>query len=223
MIDNVYMYGRANGRPFTEDRASDAHTRKGRVRAGMARDLMAAYDAGRVQVTVGRASDFFGPRAGEQSMIGDWVIPPALANKTASVMGDPDMPHTYTFIPDIGENLVHLGERDDALGRVWHLPSPETRTTREAVALVYRAAGTELRLKVTPAWQMRALGLVNRTVREINEMRYEFDEPFIVDASRAETELGLRATPLGDAIDQTVRWYREQETPSSAEHPKVTA
>ena len=57
---------------------------------------------------------------------------------------------------------------------------------------------------------MRALGLVNRTVREINEMRYEFDEPFIVDASRAETELGLRATPLADAVEQTVRWYRAQ-------------
>ena len=120
-------------------------------------------------------------------------------------MGDPDMPHTYTFIPDIGENLVRLGELDDALGRVWHLPSPETRTTREVVALVYQAAGTKPRLKVTPAWQMRALGLVNRTVREINEMRYEFDEPFIVDSSRAETELGLRATPLTDAVDQTVQ------------------
>ena len=216
VMDNVYMYGRANGRPFTEDRAYDAHTRKGRVRAAMARDLMAAHDAGRVQVTVGRASDFFGPRAGAQSLIGDWVIPPALADKPASVMGDPDMPHTYTFIPDIGENLVRLGERDDALGRVWHLPSPETRTTREVVALVYQAAGTKPRLKVTPAWQMRALGLVNRTVREINEMRYEFDEPFIVDASRAETELGLRATPLADAVEQTVRWYRAQATPSSA-------
>jgi nucleoside-diphosphate-sugar epimerase len=99
VMDNVYMYGRADGRPFTEDRGYDAHTRKGRVRAQMARDLMAAHDAGRVQVTVGRASDFFGPRAGQQSLIGDWVIPPALADKTASVMGDPDMPHTYTFIP----------------------------------------------------------------------------------------------------------------------------
>ncbi len=208
VMDNVYMYGRANGRPFTEDRAADAHTRKGRVRARMARDLMAAHDAGRVQVTVGRASDFFGPRAGAQSLIGDWVIPPALAGRSASVMGDPDMPHTYTFIPDIGENLVRLGERDHALGRVWHLPSPETRTTREVVALVYQSAGTRMRLKVTPAWQMRALGLVNRTVREINEMRYEFDEPFIVDASRAQDELGLRATALPDAVDQTVRWYR---------------
>jgi hypothetical protein len=118
VVDNVYMYGRANGWPFTENRASNAHTRKGRVRADMAGELMAAHNAGRVQVTVGRASDFFGPRAGEQSLIGDWVIPPALAGKTASVMGDPDMPHTYTFIPDIGENLVQLGERDDAADAV---------------------------------------------------------------------------------------------------------
>ena len=88
-MDNVYMYGRADGRPFTEDRGYDAHTRKGRVRAEMARELMAAHVAGRVRVTVGRASDFFGPRAGEQSLIGDWVIPPALADKPASVMGAP--------------------------------------------------------------------------------------------------------------------------------------
>jgi nucleoside-diphosphate-sugar epimerase len=213
-MDNVYMYGRAGGRPFTEDRASDAHTRKGRVRAAMARDLMAAHDAGRVQVTVGRASDYFGPRTGEQSLIGDWVIPPALEGKPASVMGDPDMPHTYTFVPDIGENLVRLGELDGALGRVWHLPSPETRTTREVVELVFQAAGAEPQLKVTPGWQMRALGLVNRTVREINEMRYEFDEPFIVDSSRAETELGLHATPLGDAVEQTVLWYRKGGAPA---------
>ena len=98
----------------------------------MARDLMAAHDAGHVQATVGRASDFFGPRAGEQSLIGDWVIPPALANKSASVMGNPDMPHTYTFIPDIGENLVRLGERDAALGRVWHLPNGP-RNQRDAL------------------------------------------------------------------------------------------
>ena len=52
--------------PLTEDRAHDAHTRKGRVRARMPRDLMAADAGGTVQVTVGRASDFSGPRGGAQ-------------------------------------------------------------------------------------------------------------------------------------------------------------
>jgi nucleoside-diphosphate-sugar epimerase len=216
VMDNVYMYGRADGRPFTEDRAYDAHTRKGRVRAAMARDLMAAYEAGRVQVTVGRASDYFGPRTGEQSLIGDLVVPRALADKPAWVMGDPDMPHTYSFVPDVGEHLVRLGELDHALGRVWHLPNPETRTTREVIGLVFEYAGTEPRLRVAPGWAMRAMGLVNRTVREVNEMRYEFDEPFIVDASRAENELGLRATPLAEAVERTVRWYRGRTGASSS-------
>src|SRR3954447_2471943 len=66
-MENVYMYGRPNGRPLTEDRPYDAHTRKGQLRGRMARDLLAAYEAGRVQVAIGRASDYFGPRGGAQS------------------------------------------------------------------------------------------------------------------------------------------------------------
>ena len=105
-------------------------TKKGTLRARMARDLLAAHAAGRVQVAIGRASDYFGPRGGAQSNLGDRVIPAALAGKTATVMGDPDQPHTYTYIPDIGEGLAVLGEHPDAPGEVWHLPNdPHTRTT----------------------------------------------------------------------------------------------
>jgi hypothetical protein len=42
---------------------------------------------------------------------------------------------------------------------------------------------------------------------------HEFDEPLIVDSSRAETELNLRATPLADALEQTVHWNRAQTAP----------
>ena len=108
----------------------------------MARELLAAHQAGRVEVAIGRASDYFGPRGGAQSNLGDRVFPAALAGKTASVLGDPDQPHTYTYIPDIGEGLAVLGEHPDAPGQVWHLPNdPDTRTTRQLVDIVYRQAG----------------------------------------------------------------------------------
>lgn len=55
--DDVYAHGRPPGRPLTEDRAEEAHTRKGRLRARMSRDLLTAHRAGRVEVAVGRASD----------------------------------------------------------------------------------------------------------------------------------------------------------------------
>ena len=110
-MENVYMYGRPAGQPLTENRAYAAHTRKGRLRAAMARELLAAHEAGRVVVAIGRASDYFGPRGGVQSNLGDRVVPAALSGRTATVLGDADQPHTYTYIPDIGEGLAVLGER----------------------------------------------------------------------------------------------------------------
>jgi nucleoside-diphosphate-sugar epimerase len=93
-MENVYMYGRPAGRLLTEDRTYDAHTTKGQLRGRMARELLAAHEAGRVEVAIGRASDYFGPRGGGQSNLGDRVFPAALAGKTATVLGDPDQPHT---------------------------------------------------------------------------------------------------------------------------------
>jgi nucleoside-diphosphate-sugar epimerase len=103
---------------------------------------MAAHAAGRVEVAIGRASDYFGPRGGAQSNLGDRVFPAALNGTPASVLGDPDQPHSYTYIPDIGEGLAVLGEHPDAAGQVWHLPNdPRTRTTRQLVDAIYRIAG----------------------------------------------------------------------------------
>ena len=91
-MENVCMYGRPNGQPLTETRPYAAHTKKGKLRARMARELLAAHADGNVQVAIGRASDYFGPRGGAQSNLGDRVIPAALAGKTATVLGDPDQP-----------------------------------------------------------------------------------------------------------------------------------
>jgi nucleoside-diphosphate-sugar epimerase len=209
-MENVYMYGRPAGQPLTEDRPYAAHTRKGRLRARMARELLAADQAGRVQVAIGRASDYFGPRGGAQSNLGDRVVPAALAGKTATVLGDPDQPHTYTYIPDIGEGLAVLGEHPDAPGEVWHLPNdPETRTTRQLVEVIYRLAGqAEAKVRGTPVLLLRAIGLFNPTVRELVELQYEFEESFIVDSTKITAKFDLHATPVEQALADTVASYR---------------
>jgi nucleoside-diphosphate-sugar epimerase len=209
-MENVYMYGRPNGQPLNETHPYAAHTKKGRLRARMARELLAAHAAGRVQVAIGRASDYFGPRGGAQSMLGDRVIPAALAGKTATVMGDPDQPHTYTYIPDIGEGLAVLGEHPDAPGEVWHLPNdPDTRTTRQLVDTIYQLAGQpRTKLRGTPVLLLRALGVINPTVRELVELQYEFQEPFVVDSSKIATKLDIHATSLDQALADTLATYR---------------
>ncbi|MDF9749523.1 NAD-dependent epimerase/dehydratase family protein [Arthrobacter sp. ES3-54] len=209
-MENVYMYGRPDGHPLTETRANNAHTKKGQLRARMSQELLTAHDAGRVQVAIGRASDYFGPRGGAQSNLGDRVFPAALAGKTANVLGNPDQPHTYTYIPDIGEGLAVLGEHPDAPGEIWHLPNdPETRTTRELVDMIYKLAGQpRARLRAVPPLLLRGLSLINPTVRELLEMQYQFEEPFIVDSTKIADKLGLEATPMHEALTETLLSYR---------------
>ena len=66
-MENVDMYGRPNGQPLTETRAHRAHTHQGRLRSRMSNELLSAHQSGRVEVTIGRAADYYGPRGGAQS------------------------------------------------------------------------------------------------------------------------------------------------------------
>src|SRR5215210_3918749 len=210
-MENLYMYGPTDGRPITEDLPYAATTRKGTVRARMSKELMEAHTSGRVRVAIGRASDFFGPRV-LVSAAGEQVFGRAVEGKSAQVAGDPDQPHTYTYAPDIGKGLAILGEREEALGQVWHLPSPETLTTRQFVEMIFEEVGKPARLQAAPKIVLRALGIFNPPLRETIEMLYEFEEPFVVDHSDFARTFGDHATPLGEAIRETVRWYREHRS-----------
>jgi nucleoside-diphosphate-sugar epimerase len=130
--------------------------------------------------------------------------------KSAQVFGDPDQPHTYTYVPDIGKGLAILGEHEEVLGRAWHLPSPETVTTREFVEMIFEEVGKPARLQAAPKILLRALGLFNPVLRETIEMFYEFEEPFVLDTSDFIRTFGDQATPLREAIQHSVRWYREE-------------
>ncbi len=204
--DNLYCYGRPAGRPLDETRPDAAHTVKGRLRAAMAAELLAEHAAGRTEVVIARASDYFGPGAGAQSNLGDRVVGPARRGRPATVLGDPDQPHTYSFVPDIGATLAALGSADGVTGEVWHVPNdPRTRTTRELVEIVQELAGHPgAGLRRTPKVLMRAIGVVNPTVRSILEMGYLFEEPFVVDSTKITTRLGLRATSVEVALERTV-------------------
>jgi len=210
-MENLYMYGPTDGRPLTEDLPYAAETRKGAIRARMSQELMEAHGNGNVRVAIGRASDFFGPRV-LTSAAGEQVFGRAVEGKSAQVAGDPDQPHTYTYAPDIGKGLAILGEREEALGRAWHLPSPETVTTREFVEMIFEEVGKPARIQAAPKILLRALGLFNPPLRETIEMLYEFEEPFIVDHSDFARTFGDHPTPLRTAIRQTVQWYREHHS-----------
>lgn len=205
--DNLYMYGAVEG-AMTEERPYAASTKKGRIRAAIARSLLDAHQAGKVRVAIGRGSDFFGPVATGAAMMGSRVFGRALAGKSAQVVGDPDRLHTFTFIDDFGKALVTLGEREEALGRAWHVPSPPAITTRRFVEAVYRTLGKPVRMSRAPRIAIALAGLFDANTMELKEMLYQFERDFVMDSSRFEKAFGVQATPLDQAIRATLDWYR---------------
>ncbi|HYO41149.1 MAG TPA: NAD-dependent epimerase/dehydratase family protein [Nocardioidaceae bacterium] len=214
VLDNLYSYGPPRGRALVETMAAQPTSTKSRTRAAMTAELQRAHAAGQVEVAIGRASDFFGPGA-VSSALGATVFATALTGARAQVMGDPDQPHSYSYVPDVAAALVALGTAPTAPGEIWHLPVAPARTTRHIIGQVYRAAGHRPRLLAAGRTTLRALGVVQPPLREYLHTLYQFTDPWVVDDSKFRTALDVVATPLDDALDATLAWYRE-EAPTSA-------
>jgi nucleoside-diphosphate-sugar epimerase len=176
----------------------------------MTRELLLASESGRVRIAIGRASDFFGAGV-TQSALGERVFANALAGQRADFIGDPDLPHTYSYVPDIAAGLITLGTEQRAIGQVWHLPGPETGTTTALLELVADETGHPVGVRNVPKLALRALGLVNPMMRGLAEMRYQFEEPFVLDTAKFESTFAATGTPLRSAVADTVAWYRSAQ------------
>jgi len=206
--ENLYMYGDTDGQPIHERLSYAADTRKGRVRAEMSKSLLSAHHAGKIQVAMARGSDFFGPGV-LSSALGERTLIPALQGKAAEITGSPDQPHSYTYIDDFGEAMVILGERDEALGQAWHVPNAPTLTQRELISLFFQEMDRPVQIKHIGKWMMTFGGLFVPEAREMVEMMYEFEKPFVVDARKFIQTFGDIATPFEESIKSTIAWYRK--------------
>ncbi len=217
VLDNLYMYGRAPGGVMREDTPVAPCSKKGALRAAAAAAMIAARDRGDLAVTIGRASDFIGPGATLAAVFGDRFWPRALAGKAGEVLGDPDQPHAYSYVPDVADGLVTLGTDPRARNQLWHLPANPAEPTRALIARIGAALGAPLAATSVPTWLLRGLGVVSPMMREIAEMTYQWKAPFVLDDTRFRTTFGRGATPWAPAIAATVAWARGHY-PLSAMH-----
>ncbi|MCU0278897.1 MAG: NAD-dependent epimerase/dehydratase family protein [Candidatus Nanopelagicales bacterium] len=203
-LSNLYGYGPVDA-PMTEQTPLTAHTRKGAVRAQMWREALAAHEAGRIRAVEVRASDFVGD-AGDQTNFGDRVIPKMRAGKAVSMMGKLDQPHTWTYTGDAATLLATVASRPDAWGKAWHVPSNAPRTQEQVVTDLAAELGVPVpKMRTLGAGMLRTAGVFNPTIRELVEMLYEFDRPFIMDSSAAQETFGLAPTQWDEVIAEIVR------------------
>jgi nucleoside-diphosphate-sugar epimerase len=126
----------------------------------------------------------------------------------SSAAGNLDAKHSYTYIDDVGKALVILGERDEALGKAWHVPNADVTTTRQFINLIFEELGRPAKMSAMGKLMMRIGGLFIPAAREVVEMMYEFERDFVVDGSLFTRTFGLQATPYREGIKATVAWYK---------------
>ncbi len=205
-MENVYLYGEVD-RPMTEDMPANPNSKKGHVRAKMAQELMSAHQRGDVRAAIARASDFYGAGVLE-SALADRVFKPMLQGKAAQLVGNPDVPHTYTYMEDVGKALAILGRDDRALGQAWHVPNAPVTSAREVITMAANIMGVEPKISVMGKLMLQMAGLFIPGAREMVEMLYEFDKPHIVDSSKFTRTFGVSATPYREGLTTTIAWYK---------------
>jgi len=169
---------------------------------------LAAHRDGKLRVTIGRASDYFGPW-GTATNMGGLVFGRLLQGKAAQIAGSAKMPHTQTYIPDFARGLVILGERTEADGQAWHVPNDMPRITQgEMIHMVASEAGVSPRTMLAGRVLLSVMGLFVRELRETIELLYEFEQPIVVDSGKFEKAFGMKATPMATAIHETTEWYK---------------
>ncbi|MFE4479468.1 MULTISPECIES: NAD-dependent epimerase/dehydratase family protein [Streptomycetaceae] len=211
MLGNLYGYGPVAG-PLTEDLPLAATGPKGRVRAAAWERARALHEAGRIRAVEVRASDFFGPGVTEGGHLAARVMPNLLKGRPVATLGDPDAPHSWTYLPDVARAMAELAGEERAWGRAWHVPTAPPLSVRAMVErLAAEAGGGPVPVRRLPAAALAVAGLFSPLLRELRETRYQFDRPFTVDCSAYEAAFTVRATPLEEQLRATVAWWRERD------------
>ena len=213
---NLYPYGPQTG-PMTEATTDAAIDDKGMIRAKLWRDALALHDAGRIRAVEVRASDFYGPGVLSQGHFGSRALPQLLSGKAISLLGNVDVPHSFTYVPDVARALIGAAGNAATWGRVWHVPTVAAGTQRQMATAIAAAAGAPAaRVRTVPWFVLRAMGVANPMLREVVKLAYQFDHSYVLDSTKSEAALGQRPTPQAVGIDETIAWWRAQQISAAA-------
>jgi nucleoside-diphosphate-sugar epimerase len=207
VAENLYMYARGVD-VINEATPEIPPSRKGKLQQDLHGRLIEAGKHRSLKWVSVRASDFYGPGAILQSVFGTTrFLDPLFAGKRPGLLGDPDQPHTYTYVEDYGRALACAALTAEAYGRAWIVPNGRTMTSREVARLFSAAAQKGKEISRIPRFLLAALGLFSPVLRELGEVLYQKEEKYVVDGSLFSSRFGFTPTPLEEGIRRTLEWY----------------
>ncbi len=211
---NPLVYGPLQRVPADEAHPMQPTSRRGKLRLEVEHMLMQAHARGEVQVVIPRLPTFYGAHVHGTFMSA--IFEAALQNQKAVWLGRLDVPHDFVYLPDAAAACVLLATHPDAYGQAWHVPGAGPLTGEQFVKLVYEAFGYLPKVVTRSRALFQIAGFISPQVREVAEVLYEFDQPFVLDGSKfARTYPEFEYTPHEVGIRDTAEWYAAVLKPSN--------
>ena len=204
----VYNYGPDAFPLIPEDAPQHPRTRKGLIRVRMEQRLQAASTRG-ARVIVVRAGDFFGPRAGN-NWFSQGLVKPGRPLTRIRQPGKTGTGHQWAFLPDVARTMVALLELRGTLAPFsrFHMHGHWDQDGTRMIGTISRVArqyGPAPRISAFPWWLIRLLSPLMPTLRELEEMRYLWNQPVRLEANRLAEVLGEEPhTPWDEAVATTL-------------------
>lgn len=207
LIGTVYPYGVPVTEKVSEEHPRNPPTFKGKMRKEQEDLLLAAHAAGKVQATVLRLPDFYGP--GVESSFLDGMFKAAVNGKTADMVGPIDTPHEFVFVPDVGPVVLALADKSEAYGRWWNLAGVGVTTQRQMAEQAFAIVGRKPKIRVIGKLGLRLIGLLQPFMKELVEMHYLQTTPVLMDDSALIALLGdVHKTSYAEGVRLSVESYQ---------------
>lgn len=204
-FDNVYAIGGDNIRHITENSPISPTSKKGEVRAEVNRLILEAAEKRNLQVIIARAPDFFS-EIKDRSLLMNLVYDNLAKGKKAQWFCNAKAVHSCGYAPELAKGTAMLGNSPEAYNQIWNLPVDQERITGEQwINLFAEAMHTSNACQVLPGWGMKALGLFIPILREMYEMRYQYDRDYYFDSSKFNTAFGYMPIKNAEAVRATVQ------------------
>jgi len=203
-FDNIYMYDPEHIPHTTEETPVNPSSKKGKVRAEIAKMLLDEAAVGKVKALIARSADFYGPGISNSVLI-ETVYKPLKAGKRANWFCRTDKVHACTYTPDAAKATALLGNDEKAYGEVWHLPTAGSPPTgREWIEAFAKELNVKPKSMVAGKFIIRMMGLFNPIMKEFVEMLYQYDRDYVFDSSKFEKAYNFNTTPYSEGIREVV-------------------
>ena len=203
-FDNVYMYGKVEGE-MTESCPFNPVSKKGEVRAAIAKQFINAYESGKIKGLIARSADFYGPYAEKTGFFHLMVLKNLLQRKSPQWMINSNLPHSLTFTGDAARALYLLACDDSVWNQTWHLPTRSPALTgNELMLIASELCQSKKKPMVLGRMLLQLLGLFIPAIKESMEMLYQLEYSYIFNSDKFNRHFGNISISYEEGIRQSL-------------------